>query len=179
MSEKQYSISPTGEKFPIPTPSEYKKEFESLKRVVSKQRKQGKEIVIVVGVGFVGAVMAAVVADSTDSKNEPDKFVIAMQRPSVRSYWKIPLLNRGLAPVKSEDPEVDAIIERCVKQKKSLRATYTYDALNLADVVVVDVQCDYLKESLGACLTGSADMLALWRRYWELLPSISPLRLSC
>ena len=161
MSEKQYSISPTGEKFPIPTPSEYKKEFESLKRVVSKHRNQGKEIVVVVGVGFVGAVMAAVVADSTDSRDVPDKFVIAMQRPSVRSYWKIPLLNRGIAPVKSEDPEVDAIIERCVKQKKSLCATYTYNALNLADVVVVDVQCDYLKESLGDCLTGSADMLAL------------------
>ncbi|MFH1674112.1 MAG: nucleotide sugar dehydrogenase [Pseudomonadota bacterium] len=161
MTKQQYSISPTGEKFPIPTPSEYKKEFDSLKRIVSKHRKQGKEIVVVVGVGFVGAVMAAVVADSTDSKGAPDKFVIAMQRPSVRSYWKIPLLNRGIAPVKSEDPEVDVIIERCVKQKKSLRATYTYDALNLADVVVVDVQCDYLKESLGDCLTGSADMLAL------------------
>jgi UDP-N-acetyl-D-glucosamine dehydrogenase len=161
MTKRQYSISPTGEKFPIPTPSEYKKEFDSLKRIVSKHRKQGKEIVVVVGVGFVGAVMAAVVADSTDSNGDPDKFVIAMQRPSVRSYWKIPLLNRGIAPVKSEDPEVDVIIERCVKQKKSLRATYTYDALNLADVVVVDVQCDYLKESLGDCLTGSADMLAL------------------
>ena len=60
-----------------------------------------------------------------------------MQRPSIRSYWKIPLLNRGKSPVKSEDPEVDVLIERCVKEKKNLVATYTYEVMKLADVVVV------------------------------------------
>lgn len=161
MAEKQYSISPAGEKFPIPAESEYQAEFERLEKIVSCQRGEGKEIVVVVGVGFVGAVMAAVAADSTDDSGKAGKFVIAMQRPSTRSYWKIPLLNRGLAPMKSEDPEVDALIKRCVKEKKTLVATYTYDALKLADIVVVDVQCDYLKESLGNCRTGSADMAAL------------------
>jgi len=33
--------------------------------------------------------------------------------------------------------------------------------LKLADVVVVDVQCDYLKESLGNVRNGLADMAAL------------------
>ncbi len=77
--------------------------------------------------------MAVVVADSTDKKGKSTKFVIGMQRPSTRSYWKIPLLNRGLAPVESEDPEVDVLIERCVNEKKTLVATYTYDALKLAE----------------------------------------------
>ncbi len=161
MAGKKYSISPTGEKFAIPTKAEYAAEFKKLKRLVDKQRADGKEIVVVVGVGFVGAVMAAVVADSTDRKGRPGKFVIGMQRPSTRSYWKIPLLNRGLAPVSSEDPEVDELIARCVNERKNLIATYTYDALKLADVVVVDVQCDYLKEDLGDCCTGAADMAAL------------------
>jgi nucleotide sugar dehydrogenase len=53
------------------------------------------------------------------------------------------------------------MISRCVKEKKTLIATYTYDALKLADVVVVDVQCDYLKESLGNVREGQADMKAL------------------
>jgi len=157
----QYSISPTGEKFAIPAPADYKAEFARLKKLAAKERKEGREIVVVVGVGFVGAVMAAVVADATDAKGRPTKFVIGMQRPSTRSYWKIPMLNRGLAPVKSEDPEVDVMIERCVREKATLTATYTYDALKLADVVVVDVQCDYLKEELGNCRSGSADMAAL------------------
>ena len=87
MTLKEYSISPTGEKFPLPTIQDYKKEFSQLQKKVSEQRKLGREIVVVVGVGFVGAVMAAVVADSTNKKGEPNKFVIGMQRPSVRSYW--------------------------------------------------------------------------------------------
>ena len=161
MARAQYSVSPSGEKFRIPSESDYRAELTRLKKIVAEQRRHGKEIVVVVGVGFVGAVMAAVVADSTDKKGRPSKFVIGMQRPSPRSYWKIPLLNRGLSPVKSEDPEVDPMIARCVNDKKTLIATYTYDALTLADVVVVDVQCDYLKESLGDCRTGAADMEAL------------------
>ena len=161
MPEPQVSVSPGGEEFAIPRPEEYPAEFKRLKALVARRRKEGQEIVVVVGVGFVGAVMAAVVADATDKQGRPTKFVIGMQRPSPRSYWKIPLLNRGLAPVKSEDPEVDAMIARCVKEKGTLSATYTYDALKLADVVIVDVQCDYLKEELGNCRSGSADMEAL------------------
>lgn len=160
MSE-QYSISPNGEKFALPKPGDYKTEFESIKKRVKTERAKGREIVVVMGVGFVGAVMAAIVADTVDSKGKPSKFVIGMQRPSLRSFWKIPMLNRGVSPVKAEDPEVDPMIERCVNKKKTLMATYTYDVLKLADIVVVDVQCDYIKEELGNVRAGQTDMAAL------------------
>jgi nucleotide sugar dehydrogenase len=158
----EISMSPDGKGFALPTQEEYIQEYERLKGIVSKKREQGYEIVVVVGVGFVGAVMAGVVADSVDKQTgKPKKFVIGMQRPSVRSFWKIHYLNDGISPVKAEDPEVDEIIHRCVKEKETLIATYTHDALKLADVVVVDVQCDYLKESMGDLSTGYADMDAL------------------
>lgn len=157
----KYSFSPTGEKFLLPAKNDYIKEFERLKKLVKNQRAMGREIVVVMGLGFVGAVMAAVVADAEDKEKNPTKFVIGMQRPSTRSYWKTPLLNRGIPPVSSEDPEVAPMIHRCVNEKKTLIATYIYDALKLADVVVVDVQCDYLKESLGNVRDGRADMEAL------------------
>ena len=160
MSEK-YSVSPAGEQFPLPKPEDYIKEFETIKKRVEKERAKGREIVVVMGVGFVGAVMAAIVADTVDRNGKPSKFVIGMQRPSPRSFWKIPLLNRGVSPVKAEDPEVDPMIARCVNDKKTLIATYTYDVLKLADVVVVDVQCDYIKEDLGNVRTGETDMAAL------------------
>jgi len=156
-----FSISPSGEKFSLPEPEDYKVEFENLKKRIENERARNREIVVVMGIGFVGAVMAAIVADSVDKQGQPTKFVIGMQRPSVRSFWKIPLLNRGMSPVKAEDPEVDPMIARCVNEKKTLMATYTYDVLNLADVVVVDVQCDYLKEDLGNVRTGRTDMAAL------------------
>jgi UDP-N-acetyl-D-mannosaminuronate dehydrogenase len=120
-----------------------------------------REIVVVMGVGFVGVAMAAVIADAVDEKGKPCKFVVGMQRPSGRSYWKIPVLNRGISPVVSEDKELSPMIERCVKKKKTLSATFIYKVLSLADVVVVDVQCDYKKESLGNLCNGHADMTPL------------------
>jgi len=170
----EYSLSPTGEKFQLPEQKNYLEEFERLKMLVNSQRALGREIVLVMGLGFVGAVMAAVVADAQDSKGNPTKFVIGMQRPSTRSFWKIPLINRGLSPISTEDPEVALMIERCVNKKKTLTATFTYDALKLADVVIVDVQCDYLKESLGNVRSGQAEMKALEESFEIIAQNISP-----
>src|SRR2546427_3074403 len=174
MKNRQQSISPSGEKFLHPSAAQLKSEFARLKKLAAGQKQEGREIVVVVGVGFVGAVMAAVIADSTDAKGRAAKFVIGMQRPSPRSYWKIPLLNRGVSPVKAEDPEVHQLIERCVKQKKTLVATYTEEALKLADVVVVDVQCDYLKEPIGNVRTGAAEMAALEASLATIAENIPP-----
>jgi len=168
------SISPSGEKFPLPKPEDYKIEFENLKKRVEQERIRNREIVVVMGVGFVGAVMAAIVADTVDKNDQPTKFVIGMQRPSARSFWKIPLLNRGVSPVKAEDPEVDPMIDRCVNKKKTLMATYTYEVLKLADIVVVDVQCDYIKEDLGNVRNGQTDMAALESSLGVIAENIPP-----
>jgi UDP-N-acetyl-D-glucosamine dehydrogenase len=170
----EHSFSPTGERFLLPEQDAYSKEFERLKELVNRQRALGREIVLVMGIGFVGAVMAAVVADAEDKKGNPTKFVIGMQRPSTRSFWKIPLINRGLSPISTEDPEVALMIDRCVNKKKTLTATYTYDALKLADVVIVDVQCDYLKESLGNVRDGQAEMKALEESFEIIASHILP-----
>jgi len=157
-----YSISPAGEEFALPKANEYEAEYKRIESLARAARDEGKEIVVVMGVGFVGAVMAAIIADTVDKKTgRPGKFVIGCQRPSTRSYWKIPLLNRGQSPVKAEDPEVEPMIARCVLEKKTLVATYNSDCLKLADCVVVDVQCDYLKKDLGNMRTGKVEMAAL------------------
>ncbi len=161
----EYSVSPQGEKFKIPSRTEYAAEMDRLTALADAARTEGREVVVVMGVGFVGAVMAAIVADTEFArgprKGKPSKFVIGCQRPSTRSYWKIPMLNRGQSPVKAEDPEVDPMIARCVLEKKTLTATYNSDCLSLADVVVVDVQCDYSKHGLGDMRDGQAEMTAL------------------
>jgi len=157
-----FSISPDGKKHLLPDKQDYAKELKRIQKMVKEQRHMQREIVVVMGVGFVGAVMAGVIADAVDSQSgKSKKFVIGMQRPSTRSYWKIFWLNMGLAPVEAEDPEVAPLIRRCVKEKKTLTATFNTDALCLADVVVVDVQCDYYKETLGNCRKGHADIAAL------------------
>ena len=90
--EVKYSVNPSGEKFHS-SEIDYQQEFERLQILTQRARSEGKEIVVVMGVGFVGAVMAAIVAD-TGTIGENSKFVIGCQRPSARSYWKIPMLNR-------------------------------------------------------------------------------------
>ena len=171
----EYSISPDGERFAIPQEDDYKSEYERLSLITKKEREKGHEIVVVMGLGFVGAVMAAVVADSVDKKTgQPNKFVIGMQRPSTRSFWKIPLFNKGISPVNAEDPAVNELIKRCVTDKKTLTATYIYDALKLADVLVVDVQCDFLKEELGNLHSGRAEMGALEESFKIISKLIEP-----
>jgi len=174
LKTRNVSISPAGEEFPLPDAQAAAGELERLRGLAAEQRKLGREVVVVMGVGFVGAVMAAVVADSRKPDGEPGKFVIALQRPSLRGYWKIPVLNRGVSPVKAEDPEVDELIHRCVLETRTLTATFTEDALELADVVVVDVQCNYQKNSLGDVRNGTTDMEALEQAFRTIAEKIGP-----
>ena len=178
MSDKSdVSIAPSGEAFPLPGPDEYAQERARVETAARAAKARGQEVVVVMGVGFVGAVMAAIVADATDEAGRPTKFVIGCQRPSPRSYWKIPLLNRGVSPVKAEDPEVDVLISRCVRDKQTLTATFNNDCLRLADCVVVDVQCDYTKHSLGDMHTGEVEMAALEHTMRTIGENIPPDRL--
>ena len=155
------SVSPAGESFALPLKSDFDSELKRIENLVAAARLENKEIVVVMGLGFVGAVMASIVADTKDANGRSTKFVIGCQRPSARSFWKIPLINRGEAPVKAEDPEVDVLIKRCVLDEKTLVATYNSDCLQFADCVVVDVQCDFAKKELGNMKSGEADMAAL------------------
>lgn len=169
------SISPNGESFVLPSEADLHEENKRLADLAAAHRADGREIVVVMGVGFVGSVMAGVVADAVDPQTgKPHYFVVGMQRPSPRSFWKIPYLNRGVAPVEAEDPEVAPLIHRCVKEKQTLTATFSYDALTLADVVVVDVQCDYHKNELGDVRDGHADIRALEQSLEVIGDKISP-----
>ena len=170
----EHSIAPSGEKFALPSPDKYGAEYKRLEKLAAQARARGQEVVVVMGVGFVGAVMAGIIADTVHPKTKkPQKLVIGCQRPSTRSFWKVELLARGEAPVKAEDPEVAPLIARCVREKKTLVATFNQECLKLADVVVVDVQCDYVKQDLGDLSTGEVDMRALeatLRSIGELIP---------
>ncbi|MBI5602371.1 MAG: nucleotide sugar dehydrogenase [Deltaproteobacteria bacterium] len=170
----EYSLAPTGERFSLPNAEDKEIENRRLRTLVEEQRRLDREIVVVMGVGFVGAVMAGVIADSLDAQGRSGKFVIGMQRPSSRSFWKIPFINRGVCPVTAEDQEVAPLIRRCVLDKKTLTATFSMEALSLADVVVVDVQCDFIKEDLGHVKSGNADIQALEESFKIIGQKISP-----
>lgn len=53
MSEPCDAVSPEGEKFPLLVEEDYHKEFDRLKTIVDQKRKEGKQIVVIMCLGFV------------------------------------------------------------------------------------------------------------------------------
>lgn len=103
---------------------------------------QGKKVVVVQGLGFVGAVMSLVCANAITEEYA----VIGVDLPSKNSYWKIKSINDGEFPVIADDPKIADFFNRA-KAKGNLLATYDPLAYKYADVIIVDVNLDVQKIS--------------------------------
>ena len=88
--------------------------------------------VAVVGMGYVGAPLAAVLAEV------PGFTVVGVQRRSERSGWKIDFLNKGISPYRLE-PELGEMLSRAVS-RGSLHVTDSFDVCGDADCVIVTAQ---------------------------------------
>ena len=80
-TKTQWSINPAGEMFPLPEEKDYQIEFERLSKLTKQAHEKGQEVVVVMGAGFVGAVMAAVVAGSKDKQGKYSKFESSASGP--------------------------------------------------------------------------------------------------
>ena len=89
--------------------------------------------VAVIGLGYVGLPLAAVLAN-TEGFN-----VTGIQRRSSRSGWKIDAVNRGEAPCKGIEPEIGKMVSDAVK-KGTLRASDEFRDVGEANVVAITVQ---------------------------------------
>ncbi|MHA2139741.1 MAG: nucleotide sugar dehydrogenase [Candidatus Hodarchaeales archaeon] len=89
--------------------------------------------VAVIGMGYVGIPIAALLADTGFFQ------VTGVQRRSKRSGWKIDYLNAGKCPIKNE-PELPELIERVVLQKKTFSVTDDISVVKDMDYVLIDVQ---------------------------------------
>ncbi|MFQ5977053.1 MAG: nucleotide sugar dehydrogenase [Candidatus Heimdallarchaeota archaeon] len=91
------------------------------------------EKIAVIGMGYVGIPMAALLAD-VDGYD-----VTGIQRRSKRSGWKIDALNAGESPFKGEEPGLEELIRRVV-DKKAFRVTDDKTMLKDMDIILIDVQ---------------------------------------
>ena len=106
------------------------------------KRNRGKPVIVVQGLGFVGGVMSLVCANSHDE----DYAVIGLDLPTINSYWKICSFNEGILPLKSSDPKVSDYFEKA-RSKGNFYATFDASAISYADVVIVDVNFDVIKQN--------------------------------
>ena len=89
--------------------------------------------VVVIGMGYVGIPMAALLADVDDF------YVTGIQRRSQRSGWKIDWLNQGKNPFEGEEPGLDDLLAKVVKNGK-FKVTDQYNVIDNADFILIDVQ---------------------------------------
>lgn len=101
-----------------------------------------KKIIVVQGLGFVGAVMSIVCANAITKEYA----VIGIDLPREDTYWKIRSINEGIFPLIAEDPKIELFFQKSL-EKKNFIATYDSLAYSYADIVIVDINLDVQKKS--------------------------------
>lgn len=105
-------------------------------------RHRGKRVVVVQGLGFVGAVMSLVCANAISEEYA----VIGVDLATPASYWRIGSLNEGRFPLVANDPQIETFFQSAIR-KGNFFATHDPVAYSYADVVIVDVNLDVQKDS--------------------------------
>lgn len=100
----------------------------------------GKPVVVVQGLGFVGAVMSLVCANALTE----DYAVIGVDLLAPATYWRIRSLNEGMFPLVADDPLIDEFYRNAMSRGNFL-ATYDPAAYEYANIVIVDVNLDVQK----------------------------------
>src|SRR5512133_2764784 len=97
----------------------------------------------VIGMGYVGIPAAALLADSPQFTQ-----VYGFQRDSASSGYKIAMLNRGESPLKGEEPGLEELLAKVVKEKK-FACTSDFSLIASLDAVTLSIQTPFLnKEDL-------------------------------
>lgn len=123
--------------------------WDEIVRRAHQFRKQGRQTVVVQGLGFVGAAVAAVLAGALGSDGQPLYFVIGVDQSSELGLQKVASINRGESPIVSVDKEMTSLIMRGVKKTGNLCATVKQEAFELADVIIINLPFSVVDRFIG------------------------------
>lgn len=134
------SISSGGTRYEIPDEATIAADFARLVERADRHRRDGRQIAVVQGLGFVGSAVAAVLANARDWEGRPRYFVLGVDLPTAQGCWKVARLNEGRVPIAASDPNLSRLVHLGVRETANLCATMNEAAYGLADVIVVDVE---------------------------------------
>jgi nucleotide sugar dehydrogenase len=110
-----------------------------IKKFLNKNN-NNRDVVVVQGLGFVGAVMSLVVSNSSKKTYT----VIGVDREE--NIEVIDNINNGIFPIKSSDPKIEEYYQKSIK-KGNFLATHDVSAYSYASVIIVDINLDVQKKS--------------------------------
>ena len=132
------SINPlNGNEYLLPTNNNDKKKID-----LFLKSNIGKKVIVVQGLGFVGAVMSLVCANA----HSEEYAVIGLDIANKNNYWKIKSINDGVFPVIASDPKIEEFYN-ISKKKNNFFATFDTYAFSKAHYVIVDINLDVKKET--------------------------------
>ncbi len=131
----------TGKKYLIPSNLDDKENID-----LFLESNKDKKVVVVQGLGFVGAVMSLVCSNSLRGEYA----VIGVDLPNSANFWKIKSINDGIFPIVSSDPKIEKFYN-ISRQKQNFYATYDPYAYSKADFIIIDINLDVLKKSNFNC----------------------------
>jgi len=118
----------------------------SKKKLLKKKNGLNKDLVVVQGLGFVGSAMAVAVASKRDKNNEPRFNVTGIDLPNIEGEKRINSINSGKFPFKTNDNMLSSELSKAVKFG-NLNATTAKNILSDANVVLVSINCDLIKQN--------------------------------
>lgn len=102
---------------------------------------QGRKVVCIQGLGFVGAAMALAVSNAKNEDGEPLYNVIGIDVPNEAGYRKVNSINEGIFPFENNDKKLQqAQIDSY--RNGNLWAVTNSKYFQYADVVIVDINLD-------------------------------------
>ncbi len=120
---------------------------ESGREAVLKAKKEGKQVVGVLGLGFVGTAVIANLA-RTEHQGSARFFVIGVDQDTPEGRAKCERLNSGIPPVYAQDHDLAETFSKAAKQTQNIWGSVDFDAFSLVDVVVICINLD-LKRKTG------------------------------
>jgi len=120
--------------------------IEEISKRAAAARKEGMEVVLVLGLGFVGTAVAANLARTT-RRNRRTFFVVGLDLDNPHGREKVDLLNQGRSPTYANDPNLEQVIRVAAgDEPRNLVGTTDPRAIALADVVVSCINLDLKRE---------------------------------
>ena len=101
--------------------------------------------IVIQGLGFVGSAMAVAVASKIDKNKEPIFNVIGIDRSNQLGEQRISSINNKKFPFKTNDKKLSNELKESV-ERGNLRATSNISNYSKADIVIVSINCDLIKD---------------------------------